>query len=213
MAWTGAQVVAWLDLIEPQAEHRSHFEWLEMVPSASSQAIQNAYHAVARTRHPDLLRTTLTARDHDRLVRMYARIANAYAALRPPEAAARYLRERRDSSQRAAVAPPPHAARTTPLTGTPIVGVAAPTGVAALVPTPAQPGAHPPPASPPPSSSIETDPIAAMNPRALAHYRRAEGALKAGDRAAALLQIRMAIAADPRSQLLRAALAELQQQP
>ena len=42
--------------------------------------------------------------------------------------------------------------------------------------------------------------------------RRAEGALRTGDRTTAILQIKMAIAADPRSALLRAALAELMQQ-
>jgi hypothetical protein len=50
-----------------------------------------------------------------------------------------------------------------------------------------------------------------MNARALAHYRRAKGALRTGDRTTAVLQIKMAIAADPRSPLLRAALAELMQ--
>ena len=48
-----------------------------------------------------------------------------------------------------------------------------------------------------------------MNARALALYRRAEGALRTGDRASAILNIKMAIAADPSSQLLRGALAEL----
>jgi hypothetical protein len=53
------------------------------------------------------------------------------------------------------------------------------------------------------------DPASAMNARALAFYRRAEGAQRTGDKAAALLQIKMAIAADPKSTFLRAALAEL----
>ena len=49
----------------------------------------------------------------------------------------------------------------------------------------------------------------AMNARAPLLYRRAEGALRTGDRATAILNIKMAIAADPGSQLLRGALAEL----
>jgi hypothetical protein len=53
------------------------------------------------------------------------------------------------------------------------------------------------------------DPASAMNARALAFYRRAEGAQRTGDKAAALLQIKMAIAADPKSTFLRAALLEL----
>lgn len=186
MTWTAVQLLAWLDVVEPRAETRTHFEWLEMVPSASSQAIQNAYHAIARTRHPDLARRALGPRDLDRLVRMYSRVTSAYAALRAPEAAVNYLRERRDSQKIAAVAAPPK--------GTP--------------------GTHPPPIAGPPIAATPAptgpiDPAHAMNARALVCYRRAEGALRTGDRSTALLQIRMAIAADPRSTLLRAALAEL----
>jgi len=193
MAWTTAQILSWLDEVEPRAEQRSHFEWLEMMPSASSLAIQNAYHTIARTRHPDLARKQLGSRDYDRLVRMYSRVTGAYAALRPPEAATRYLRERRDSQK------------------------------VATIPIGTSPGTHPPPMftgsgasplptpPPPPAPSGPIDPSRSMNARALAYYRRAEGALRTGDRSTALLQIRMAIAADPRSPLLRAALAELQQ--
>lgn len=214
MAWTGAQVLAWLDQVEPQADARSHFEWLEMVPSASSQAIQNAYHAVARTRHPDLMRTTLKARDLDRLVRMYARIASAYAALRPPDAAARYLRERRDSTRPGSATAPAGtpALNPTPHGGTPSLRATPPTGIAALVATPALPGTASPPAATaaePAPAGPDVDPAQAMNARAFALYRRAERALLTGDRTTALLQIRMAIAADPRSPFLRAALAEL----
>lgn len=206
MAWPVPQVLAWLDQVEPHADSRTHFEWLEMVPSASSQAIQNAYHAIARTRHPDLLRTTLGPRDHDRLVRMFARVANAYAALRSPDAAVRYLRERRDSARVISPTPPAGtpSVRTTPSGGYP---VQPPAGIAALVPTPTIHGSA---GADTPAAAVETDPSRAMNARAFAHYRRAESALRTGDRVTALLQIRMAIAADPRSPLLRAALAELQ---
>lgn len=192
MAWTVAQILSWLDDVEPRAEVMTYFEWLEMAPSASSLAIQNAYHAVARTRHPDLARKQLGPRDYDRLVRMYSRITGAYAALRPPEAAARYLRERRDSQKLQMVA----VQHGTPGTHPPI----------ARIPVPPPPTA---PVAPPPTGPI--DPAREMNPRAFACYRRAEGALRTGDHATALLQIRMAIAADPRSPLLRAALAELMQ--
>jgi hypothetical protein len=48
-----------------------------------------------------------------------------------------------------------------------------------------------------------------MNARALSFSRRAEGSLKTGDRSTALLQLKMAIAADPKSSFLRAALTEL----
>ncbi len=174
MAWSTAEVLRWLDQVEPRADDRSHFEWLELGPTASSAAIQGAFHAIARTRHPDLFRTALTGGDYDRLVRMYARVAAAYAVLRTPEGAANYLRQRRDSG----------------------------------VPFPA-PGAAEPPPPPPPPPAAAIDPARAMNPRALGLYRRAERALAIGDRTTAVLNIKLAIAADPASALLRAALAEL----
>lgn len=168
MAWTPAQLLAWLDEVEPRADGRSHFEWLEVAPTAAPKAIQGAYHAIARTRHPDLFRAALAPADLDRLIRMYARISGAYAELR-------------------AGRPAPPAATTT------------------TTPAPTHAGAPAGAASPP----AKVDPARAMNGRALALYRRAEGALRTGDRATAILNIKMAIAADPGSQLLRGALAEL----
>lgn len=150
MAWTPTQVLAWLDEVEPRADGRSHAEWLELPATAAPTAAQGAYHAIARTRHPDLFRRALSERELDRLTRMYARVSNAYAALRVAEVAAK-----------------------------------------------------------PAPSAAPIDPTKAMNARALVLYRRAEGALRTGDRAAARLNIKMAIAADPASALLRGALAEL----
>lgn len=207
MAWSAHQILAWLDEVEPRAEDRSHFEWLEMMPSASSLAIQNAYHAIARTRHPDLARKLLGARDHDRLVRMYSRITGAYAALRTPEAAARYLRERRDSQKLATTAASDATMMPRTTTSPPMAPISQALPTVPL-PTAGLPGSNPPAPTP---AKGPIDPSRAMNARALACYRRAEGALRTGDRSTAILQIKMAIAADPRSPLLRAALAELTQ--
>jgi hypothetical protein len=49
-----------------------------------------------------------------------------------------------------------------------------------------------------------------MNSRAIVYYRKAELALRRGDLAGALLQLKMAIAADPQSAFLRTALAEVE---
>lgn len=191
MAWTPAQVMAWLDEVEANVDRRSHFEWLELAPTTAPQAIQGAYHAIARTRHPDLFRAALPAADLDRLVRIYARVSGAYADLRTAEGAAAYLRK-----VTAAAAPAPTAARR-PAPTTPPPAAAPP------------PAAPPPPTATPPAAPHAVDPARAMNARALVLYRRAEGALRTGDRATAILNIKMAIAADPGSQLLRGALAEL----
>jgi hypothetical protein len=49
-----------------------------------------------------------------------------------------------------------------------------------------------------------------MSSRALVHYRKAELALKRGDLSGALLQLKMAVAADPSSAFLRTALLEVE---
>jgi hypothetical protein len=48
-----------------------------------------------------------------------------------------------------------------------------------------------------------------MGQKAIIYFRKAESALKRGDLKGALLQIKLAIAADPHSEYLRNALAEI----
>jgi len=50
----------------------------------------------------------------------------------------------------------------------------------------------------------------AMSSRAILYYRKAELALKRGDLKGAILQLKMAVASDPRSMFLRTALAEVE---
>ena len=50
----------------------------------------------------------------------------------------------------------------------------------------------------------------ALPPRAQVYYRKAELALKRGDLKGAVLQIKLAIATDPQSAFLRAALTEVE---
>jgi hypothetical protein len=208
VSWSVKELVVWLNEVEPVADIRGKFDWLEIPPTASSTAIQEAYHHVARTRHPDLFRS-LDPKTLDRLVRMYGRITAAYADLKEPEKCAAYLRELRGPKPQSI--PPP------PRTGAP-VAPAAPPARPQPISTPPPMGADAPPAANPARTTQPVpriprdgpiDPASAMNPRALAFYRRAEGAQRTGDRAAALLQIKMAIAADPKSTFLRAALLEL----
>ena len=49
-----------------------------------------------------------------------------------------------------------------------------------------------------------------MNSKALIYYRKAELALRRGDLAGAVLQLKMAIASDPQSAFLRSALTEVE---
>lgn len=53
-------------------------------------------------------------------------------------------------------------------------------------------------------------PASAMNSKAIVYYRKAEQALRRGDLRGAVLQIKMAIAADPMSGFLRSALSEVE---
>ncbi|HVV87900.1 MAG TPA: J domain-containing protein, partial [Kofleriaceae bacterium] len=95
MAWTVEELARWLDEVEPRMEQLDLFAWLGLTPDASPAEIQPAFHAVARTRHPDLFRTRLAAAELDRLVRAYARVTNAYAELRDPAACEAYARRLR----------------------------------------------------------------------------------------------------------------------
>jgi hypothetical protein len=63
------------------------------------------------------------------------------------------------------------------------------------------------PASPPPTVSGASG---AMTSKALIYYRKAELALRRGDLKGAILQLKMAIAADPVSPVLRTALGEVE---
>lgn len=60
------------------------------------------------------------------------------------------------------------------------------------------------------AGDVPVNPAQAMTSKALLYYRKAELALRRGDLTGALLQLKMAIASDPQSQLLRSALAEVQ---
>jgi hypothetical protein len=62
-------------------------------------------------------------------------------------------------------------------------------------------------APPPPTVSGASG---AMTSKALVYYRKAEGALRRGDLKGAILQLKMAIAADPVSPMLRTALGEVE---
>ena len=63
-----------------------------------------------------------------------------------------------------------------------------------------------------PSGAAPAGPGAAqqMSSKALVYYRKAELALKRGDLRGAMLQVKLAIAADPQSPFLRTALAEIE---
>jgi len=200
--WTRAHLFAWLDATEPMVDRLTPFELLEIPPTASTQHVQRAFHAIAATRHPDVWRNHLDLADRERLIHVYSRVTAAYATLKNEEQRARVLREVREKRpsqppQPTAVTdrgdrktePPPRAARTT-------------------IPT-EPPSYTPPPMAEGPVPTVHTH--ATLGARALAFYRRAEASLRVGDSAGALLNLRMALAAEPTSAFLKQAIAETQQ--
>ena len=73
----------------------------------------------------------------------------------------------------------------------------------------------PPPRPRPPAAGstaqrLPPEPPGAMSSKALLYYRKAELCLRRGDLKGAVLQLKMAIACDPQSALLRTALAEVE---
>jgi hypothetical protein len=66
------------------------------------------------------------------------------------------------------------------------------------------------PATPSGPAPMSAGPAASMSSRALVYYRKAELCLKRGDLRGAILQLKMAIATDPASTFLRAALTEVE---
>lgn len=67
-----------------------------------------------------------------------------------------------------------------------------------------------PAAAPTASGAPAINPASAMSSKALIYYRKAELSLRRGDLKGAILQLKMAIAADPQSSFLRTALAEVE---
>ena len=74
----------------------------------------------------------------------------------------------------------------------------------------ARPTPVPAEAAPPAGPAPTVNAAANMNTKAVTYYRKAELALKRGDLKSALLQVKLAIAADPASGFLRSALAEIE---
>ena len=70
---------------------------------------------------------------------------------------------------------------------------------------PSEPGSEPPRTGAPAAAAAQ-----AMSSKALVYYRKAELCLRRGELRGAVLQLKMAIAADPQSAMLRAALTEVE---
>ncbi|MCE9574662.1 MAG: hypothetical protein K8W52_16050 [Deltaproteobacteria bacterium] len=243
VGWTVARVLAWIEQLEAGLDKMSLFDLLEIPPTASLTHVRQGFHAIAITRHPDVWRNRLSPSQLDHLVRVYGRVAAAYATLREPDERTRYLRNTRDSQpgiarpgdraprdsnpmmNRPATAPERAARESVPAMGRPISATerTARDSVPSIAVPPvdrARPDSRPPATVPrattatgaPPRASTATGAPAAsaLGARAQGYFRRAEAAARIGDIAAAVLNLRLAIAAEPTSAFLRNALAAAQ---
>ncbi len=187
-----AAVMSWVMHVEANARAAPH-ELLGVPPTATPEAVQAAFYAVAKQSHPDRFRNLLTPPQLERLTRAYSRIADAYATLGG--------RVRRNAATATSIG----AQGSSP-------GVASAPGAMPVFRA-VKPATIPPPTSNNSGQTSETSPATQMNAKALPYFRRAESAFATNDLTNARLQLRLAIAADPSSAYLRRVLAELDSPP
>ena len=154
---------------------------LEIAVGAGLDVAQDAFHKIARMAHPDLHRTALAPDELELVTTAYARAAAAYQELRSPN---------RSSTQMRPIREPGGAPN--PLTQTVEIPTSASPNKAVSVRGP------------------QANAAQVMTSKALIYYRKAELCLRRGELAAAVLQLKMAIASDPQSVFLRTALAEVE---
>jgi hypothetical protein len=165
---------------------------LDVPQDASLDEVQAAFHAVARAAHPDLHRNTLKPEDLATVTSAYAAVAGAYMEMkstpnRPQTAPPRPQAPSMRPNLRTGATPSPDVHGV----GAPAPGGGSGGGAAGvLANSPANINEH-------------------MSTKAATYYRKAESSLKRGDLKGAVLQIKLAIAADPQSTFLRNALAEI----
>lgn len=92
-AWSPRQLIRFLDRVEPTLDQMSHFALLDIARDSDARTVRAAFHHMASQLHPDLYRLHISPEDHERLTRIYGRIADAYLVLRNPETRGEYVLE------------------------------------------------------------------------------------------------------------------------
>jgi hypothetical protein len=220
-----ASVLLWAQRVIARKGSPAHV-LLEVAEHATPDQIQEAFHNIARTSHPDLHRHGLDATELEMVTSAYATVAGAYQELR--------TKRGRESSP--TVPPVAYGSGATPPAGVPAAAATTgsiPLSTGAIPRAPARPSpvtparsADAPPLAPPTGARAPTssqpvlsprssrtqpaNPAQAMAPKALTYYRKAETCLDRGDLRGAVLQLKLACAQDPSSSFLRTALAEVE---
>lgn len=193
-----ASVLLWAQRVLSRKGSAPHV-LLEIHESATQQEVQQAFHKIARTAHPDLFRHGLDASELELITSAYAVVAGAYQQMRSSTAQTQRL------PMQEPLAVEPLSCPETPAPPTPRTASATPSSGVRTI--------QPPPANVPPTRSGPAPGASAaqsMSPKALLYYRKAELCLKRGDLKGAILQLKLACATDPTSGFLRTALAEVE---
>lgn len=207
---TRSDVLLWAQRTVARRTSPAH-EILDVPATATPEQAQEAFHKIARSAHPDLHRKGLTPEELEMVTSAYAISAGAYQTLRTQTMQTARLKPLKPEDLAAVNAPIPGRSNQTPPAGAPTVART----VTPTRPTP-QPAARP---AQGPSASVPATPAGpapaanatqSMSSKALVYYRKAELSLKRGDLKGAVLQLKLAIAADPASGFLRTALAEVE---
>ncbi|MBA3460299.1 MAG: hypothetical protein H0T46_10090 [Deltaproteobacteria bacterium] len=175
-----SDVLLWAQRVLAKGNAPAH-QLLEVKDDATAEMVSDAFQKIARMAHPDLHRNGLSPEDLESVTSAYSRVAGAYQEMRSQRMTTTRMRPITTDSQSIATQRMPGQLRSKEPTAT------------------EQPAA--------PSSGIAAQ---SMSSKALVYYRKAELALRRGDAKGGILQIKMAIAADPASQFLRQALGEIE---
>lgn len=196
MSASRTEVLKWAERVMSRKSGPAHLV-LEVRENATSDEAQRAFHKIARASHPDLHRQALSAEELELVTSAYAAVAGAYMQVRSQATTTQPV-----GNAAPVAGPSAPAGRPTPIP----VG----TGRTPAVAVPAAGGASAPDGAGGGLASLSSvDAAQQMASKAVLYFRKAESALKRGDFKSALLQIKLAIAADPASTFLRNALAEV----
>ncbi|HEX5061060.1 MAG TPA: hypothetical protein VFV99_16960 [Kofleriaceae bacterium] len=225
-------VLLWANRVIARKGSAAHV-LLEVTEQATPQQVQDAFHKIARTSHPDLHRHGLSNDELELVTSAYAAVAGAYQEMRMLQSA----RVRAALAKPPSDPPTPRSGASTPTGGARTVHPRAGTdsglppirqraGTNSDAPrgragtdsdAPMRPGnVHATGSSPPGTFTPEEpaakphDPAHAMSSKALLYYRKAEVCKKKGDLRGAMLQLKLACATDPTSSFLRTALADVE---
>jgi hypothetical protein len=181
-----ADVLLWAVRVTGRPSDAPAHVLLDIRIDATIEEAQEAFHKIARTSHPDLHRAHMNADELEQVTSAYARVAGAYQEFRNKRAAT--TRMRPIGGEGTTI--PPGTQKGPPIGSSP----------GAPVPAGSSPSTTVPPATKTHSSSGHSLASSAnMNSKALIYYRKVEMCLRRGDLKTAVLQMRMAIAADPQS--------------